>query len=153
MAAFHPLRTFPRNANLSQMSRYRLPSLQRQDKAILLAIGVGFAIVVPSFGAMELATGEPFLSGMYAFTIMFSLFAAVPFIVLAAKDITSRAAWSVGAALTASIWGYYVYEGIEYRSSGAATGVDFVAAAIFTLSPLYISLICVWIGKWSRRNS
>ena len=117
---------------------------------MLLAVAIGVAVVAICDGLFTLLTGRPitFESDVAPFQVGI---VAAPFLVLAILGVRQRRPWLVGLALTFSLWGYYLFEGVRYQWSPDGSGANIGLGLIMLASPLVITPICVEIYRRQRR--
>lgn len=124
------------------MSRLRL---------VLLALGIGIGVVAFTNLALSGLTGRP-LNFSFGVDLFQLVIVAIPFLVLAMGGVRARLPWLTGLALTAMLWGYYLYDGVRYHWSGDASGANVGLGLLLLASPLVISIACIAAYLLERRR-
>ena len=124
--------------------------LDRQGWATLIALAIGLGVVVPFHTVFELVTGRSVFAGEPELLLVHSAMVAMPFLILAGKNLYDKVAWATGVALTLPAWVLLLYEGIRYNLSGDNSGVG-GAAFLIVLWPILVTLLCVRLGRARSR--
>ena len=115
---------------------------------VLLAIAVAIGVLVVGIvnGAFWLLADVNF--DMKSYTSIFTAQVAIvsaPFLVMALLRIGSKAPWTLGIAMTLSLWGYYLYDGL--RDKGEDKGANIGLGLIIMISPVVFLVICLLAAK------
>ena len=104
--------------------------------------------------SFSIVTGRPLNLGEEWGVFLFQMvLVAVPFGLLALAGIRHKAPWIMGGALTAALWGYYLFDGIRYQLSGDRSGVNFGLAFLMLASPVIISGACLVTAQFRKPGS
>ena len=87
-----------------------------------------------------------------AVDLLHMVIVSIPFLMLAMGGVHARLPWLTGLALTAALWGYYLYEGVRYQWSGDTSGVNIGLGLIMLASPVLISFACIAAVVVERRR-
>ena len=118
---------------------------------VLRALGIGVGVVVATKLAFAGLTGRP-IAIEPGVDLLQMVIVSIPFLMLAMGRVRARLPWLTGLALTAALWGYYLYEGVRYQWSGDTSGVNFGLVLIMLASPVLISLACIAAVVVDRRR-
>jgi len=124
------------------MSRLRL---------VLYALGIGAGGVAFTKLGFAGLTGRP-LNFSFTVDLLQMVIVAIPFLVLAMGGVRARLPWLTGLALTAALWGYFLFEGVRYQWSGDTSGANIGLGVIMLASPLLISFACIAAYVIERRR-
>ena len=104
-------------------------------------------------GLFSLLTGRPLnLAEEWGVFLVQMLIVAAPFGLLAILGIASRLPWLVGLALTISLWGYVLFEGVSYQWHPDGSGANIGLGLFMLVSPVFIAGICLGAHAWLRRR-
>jgi hypothetical protein len=120
--------------------------VKRQNIATLVALLIGLGIIAPVYATFDFVTGRSVLNEEPELLVVHVAMAAMPFLILAGKNLYDWLAWIAGVALTISAWALYLYAGLRYHWSKDASGVG-GEAAIVLIWPFIVSFICVRIAR------
>jgi hypothetical protein len=119
----------------------------------LLAIAIGILTTAADVGTSSIVAGHHLdAGGAYASYLMQVAMIAAPFLLLALLNVRARGPWLLAFALTVSIWGYALYDGLRYQPSGDRSGPNIGLGLLLFASPILISLVCLVTGLLSRRR-
>ena len=120
----------------------------------LLAVAIGILTTAADVGTSSIVTGRHLdAGGTYASYLMQVAMIAAPFFLLALLNVRARGPWLLAFALTVSIWGYALYDGLRFQSSGGRPGANIGLGLVLFASPILISLVCLVTGLRGRRPS
>ncbi len=128
------------------------PAKSRRVNGCALALGIGVFTIVAVHAAFSLATGAPLnLGEEWGIFLSQMLLVAAPFGLLALAEVRDGVAWLVGGAFTATLWGYYLFDGIRYQLSDEISGANIGLGLMLLVSPVFISVACLATAAFRRR--
>src|SRR3954470_20444218 len=114
------------------------------------ALAIGVFVVAADAILFSALTGRP-LSFASDVEPVNAIIVAIPYLALALSGARRALPWLVGLALTLSLWGYYLYEGVSYQWHPDGSGTDIGLGLIMLASPLFISAVVLAIHVVQRR--
>lgn len=115
--------------------------------AALVALLIGLAVVAPVYAVFHVVTGRSVLEEEPELLLIHAAMAAMPFLILAGKNLYDRPTWIAGVVLTIPAWALYLYAGLRYHWSKDTSGVG-GEAAILLVWPFAVSIIRVRLGRF-----
>ena len=122
-----------------------------KGRMVLLALGIGLAVVGLTSLGFSAATGRPLEGSLEIYLFQLTI-VSLPFLVLAMGGVRARRPWLVGLLLTGALWGYYLFEGIRYQLSGDRSGANIGLGLLLLASPLLISIACIATHAIAQRR-
>jgi hypothetical protein len=117
--------------------------------ALAAAIGVGTIALCQT--VVYLITGDdPQIMNGLTFLAIQVAFVSFPFAILAIIGIRKKTPWLSGLALTAVVWGYFLFDVISSRGSGE--GANIGLGLIMMGSPGIIAVICLIVAREAERS-
>lgn len=121
--------------------------MKRQDTAVLVALSIGLAIVVPFHAITAHFAKRPVFSERLVPVFISAALAALPFLTFAGKMLYDKLTWAVGVALIVPAWLFLLYTAVSYQMRGDTSGVG--GEALITLVwPILVTIICVRLARW-----
>jgi hypothetical protein len=121
--------------------------LKNQDAAVLVALGIGLAIVMPFHVITAHFAKRPVFDELLVPVFISAALAALPFLTLAGKMLYDKVTWVIGVALIVPAWVFLLYTAVSYQLSGDSSGVG-GEALIILVWPILVTIICVRLGRW-----
>ena len=122
-----------------------------RSRGYVTAVAIGVITVSSVAGIFSIATGNPLnLRGEWSVLLFQMLLVSVPFGLMARAGVSDGMAWFVGVALTAALWGYYLFVGIRYQLGDHHGGVDIGLALLMLVSPAFISAACFVVARFRK---
>jgi hypothetical protein len=114
---------------------------------------IGAATAATVALSFSLLTGRPLdLDQEWAVFLFQALIVAAPFALLALAGIRRRAPWLVAGALTLTLWGYYLFEGVSYQWHPDGSGANIGLGLLLLVSPLFIAGAAFGTAAWGARG-
>ncbi len=118
--------------------------------ALAAAIGVGTIALCQAIVYLITGDDPQIMNGLTFLTIQ-AAFVSFPFAILAIIGIRKKSPWLSGLALTAVLWGYFLYDVISSRGSGE--GANIGLGLIMIVSPGVIAVICLIVAREADRSN
>ena len=118
---------------------------------LLVALLIGVVVVAADDFLFSVLTGRP-LSFASDVEPVNALVVAIPYLVLALAGARRVPPWAVGLALTLSLWGYGLYDGVSYQWHPDGSGADIGLGLIMLASPVFITAAVLAVHFVQRRG-
>ena len=121
------------------------PPVLRMRWGCPLALAVTLFLMIAISAAFDWGNPAPITSDIGWETFIFIAMIGAPFAALAVARTRDWPAWLLGVALTASLWGYHIYE--LHREPG----VNFLLGFVFMASPVAFAALCLAVAGMRGR--
>lgn len=121
--------------------------MKKQDAAVLVALGIGLAIVMPFHVITAHFARRPVLDETLVPVFISAALAALPFLTLAGKMLYDKVTWVIGVALIVPAWVFLLYTAVSSQLSGDTSGVG-GEALIILVWPILVTIVCVRLARW-----
>jgi hypothetical protein len=113
---------------------------------------IGIGLVVANAAAFSWLTGRGLDLPNEKWVLLGQmLIAGAPFLLLGVAGVRSLLPWAAGLALTLSLWGYALWEGVSYQRHPDGSGANIGLGLILLVSPLFIAAAAFAVHALERR--